>query len=192
MKTSEVKRRLAEIENIEDDELRETVYEIFEKEVPDYVWEVAASSSGDYHPKDTIDDRGLWIHLKRSYVMYERLARSYEFQDKISEEEVDYGRAAILLHDIFKRGFDGGEHTDKYHDIYAVVRLREEYDLPEEVLNCILTHNGPFGSGRRPQNDLEQIHHLADMVASERKNYTELEDYPEELEGIAFRWEEED
>ena len=192
METSEVKRRLAEIENIDDEELRETVYEIFEEEAPDYLWKVAASSSGKYHPKDTTGEKGLWIHLKRSYVMYERLARSYEFQDKITEEELDYGRAAILLHDIFKRGFEEKDHTDDYHDIMAAVRLREEYDLPGEVIDCILTHNGPFGSGRRPQNDLEQVHHLADMVASERKNYTELEDYPEELEGIAFRREEEE
>lgn len=75
------------------------------------------------------------------------------------------------------------EQTVSDHDRIAYDYLKEETDLHEDILGCILSHNGPWGEGRSPQTELERLHHYADMVSSERNTYIKLtKPVPEELE----------
>lgn len=166
----DVVRRFPEVNNIDNRDIRKLTINIIADLCPDYFWEVPASSSGKYHPKDHRVDRGLWLHTKRAFTQYERLAPSFKQQGRISGVEMDYGRSAILLHDMFKYGWPQNKHTTKNHDVIAAEQLREYGSVPEEIIGCVETHNGPWYAGPSPRNDLELLHHSADMTASDVNN----------------------
>lgn len=192
-------RWLPEINEIEGSLRRQTI-DVFVEHCPAYFWEVPASSSGKYHPPDHRGRHGLVLHTKRAFVAYERLASSYIEQALVDHGEVNCGRAAILLHDLFKYGkvpaeqemqivtclqstgeLPDGVHTESSHDVIAAQYFRENTDLPEPVLRCVETHNGPWGEGDAPATDLEQLHHMADMIASSEDSRFAVMDPCEEL-----------
>lgn len=165
----ELLNRLPELQYLHGNLYEETV-EAFLQYCPEYFWEVPASSSGNYHPWDHCRRHGLWLHTKRAFTAYMRMERSYREQGLISSEEGEYGRAAILLHDLFKQGLPPRDrrHTQSDHDVVAARFLERKTELPEDVISCVRTHNGPngWGAGPAPDTDLEQLHHQADMTAS--------------------------
>jgi len=156
-----------------------------EEVVPDYFWYVPASSSGKTHPEDHRGCHGLVLHTKRSFTAFEEFARARKEQGKIADWEWNCGRAAILLHDSFKYGGlrpavqqavidrlqDDGElprgvYTVSNHDVLAAEVVAEVLDVPQEVVGCIASHNGPWYEGPAPRTELEQLHFDADYAAS--------------------------
>ena len=196
----EVYRRLPEVGEIEDDGLREETVAAFVDYCPDYFWEVPASSSGKYHHVYHREYRGLWLHTKRAFTAYQRDAPSLVQQGEIDDFEADCGRAAILLHDMFKfgleengddpvvinEGFKEGydeidAHTTSDHDVLAAEVLRENTGLPHDVIGCVESHNGPWCDGKQPESPLEQLHHMADMSASDVNQNQAVMDPADEL-----------
>lgn len=173
MRNEEVERRFPEVSLIEDDELRDMTTEAIGRMTPDYFWEVPATGSGRYHNPFSRRKHGLWIHVKMTMAAYERLVRSYVEQGLITEREADLGRAAVLLHDNLKYGhsYEDGDSTVSNHDKLAATWIRANTDLPSEVANAVEAHNGNWYDGKSPEEPLEQLVHMADMVAS-TKNIT--------------------
>lgn len=173
MRDEEVERRLPEVNLIQDDEIREATLSALGRGVPDYFWEVPATSSGKYHNPFSRRRHGLWIHVKQVFAVYERMVRSYVEQGLITEEEADAGRAAVLTHDMLKygHGYEDGDGTVKNHDKLAAHWLEHNSELPREAVRAVACHNGPWYSGPAPETPLEQLVHMADMVAS-TKNAT--------------------
>lgn len=106
--------------------------------------------------------------------------------ERIDEEDLDYGRAAILLHDLYKQGLPPRDehHTVKDHDRVASRYLGRKTSLPDEVLGCIDSHNGAWNEGKTPETVLERLHHRADYVVSRKSCYYEVPDPCEELEEV--------
>lgn len=173
MRDEEVKRRLPEVELIEDDEIREATIDAIGRGVPEYFWEVPATSSGRYHNPFARRRHGLWMHVKMVFAAYERMVRSFVKQGEITEHEADAGRAAVLLHDMLKygHGYEDGDSTVKNHDRLAAHWLQHHSDVPRETVRAVKAHNGPWHEGPVPETPLEQLVHMADMVAS-TKNVT--------------------
>jgi hypothetical protein len=143
---------------------------------PEYFWDCPASSTGKYHPKSHSKKHGLWLHTKKSFTVYEDLSDSWLEQGLVSQYEVNCGRAAILLHDLLKYGEPGDSedwqrptHTVSNHDRLASNLLKREMGLPDEAVACVDSHNGPWCRGKSPEDALEMLHHVADMVASRRR-----------------------
>lgn len=163
----EVLRRFPEVEDIRDEQLQEKVVGVIQQ-FPDYFWTAPASSR--HHPPEHQARHGLWLHTKRVCTVFERLAPSMVNQGFMEWQDVDYGRAACILHDMFKYGepptsVDG---TTKDHDVAAAEWLdTTEVDIPEEVVGAVEAHNGPWYRGSPPRTHLEQMVHIADMVASD-------------------------
>lgn len=166
----EVKRRLPEVEKIDNVEIRGKTIQAFVDLCPDYFWQVPASTTGKYHPEDTTGKYGLWIHTKRAFTAFERLADSAVEGSVIAEIGADRGRAAILLHDMYKQGNPPQGHTVDNHGEICADILSRYTDFRREVIDCVKTHNGPWSHVRKPQTWLEALHHWADMVASDRKS----------------------
>lgn len=162
--------KLPEIEQIEDEFVREETIEAMLCGCPEYYWEYPSSSTGKYHPPDERGLYGNWLHVKRVFLNFEQIARSYEERGKIDEYERDLGRSAVFLHDMFKFGFpsEQNENTVDDHDLLAGEFVRKMTDLPEEVARCCETHNGPWADGPSPETELEELVHLADMVSAPR------------------------
>lgn len=187
LKKEEILRRMPQIKEIKDTQLREQVIQIFQNHCPEYFWKIPASSSGKYHPRDTRGKHGLWLHCMRAFEAFEGLSASYKEQGKITEQEQDYGRAAILLHDLFKQGLPPRDqhHSTDDHDKVCRNYLEQKTELPEPILECIDSHNGPWYEGKTPEIPLEEVHHLADMISSRPNAYFEInQNLPEELKII--------
>lgn len=176
MNRKELLRRLPEIDLIENQKIKNQVEQAFLDHTPTYFWKIPASTSGKYHQNDVIGDFGLWLHTKRVFVVAERIARSEKYRDKISSEEHDILRASILLHDLFKQGIPPRDtnHTSDDHDLIARTYLERKMEIDERILDCIESHNGGWGEGKEPETRLEDIHHLADMVGSDRNTITKV------------------
>lgn len=163
--------------------------DVFLDHCPKYFWNVPASNS--YHQEDVRGAKGLWLHSCKAATVYEELKDSYVEMGLITEYELDCGRAAILLHDLFKRGLPGesGEALNGSavcdHDVVAAEYLKSHTELPREVISCVDTHNGPWYEGGSPSNSLEGLHHSADMIASRGCIHVEIENLAEELKSVA-------
>lgn len=178
---SELVEILPEIEEIEDFDLRNEVIDVFLQHAPDYFWTTNASNT--YHQKDVRGEAGLVIHTKRSFTVLDTLSDTFVKLDRVTEQEVEYAKAAVLLHDLFKKGVPPEKDSSvSNHDIIAAEYLEENTNLPEEIINCVHTHNGGWYDGGSPETDLELMHHLADMIGSGKDIYSCVLDPTDELE----------
>lgn len=184
MDEAEAKRRFPEIEDIKNDRLRTQVTNIV-REFPDYFWTAPASSS--HHPPEHRARHGLWLHTKRVCTAFERLAPSMVKQGFMEWQDVDYGRAACILHDMFKYGMPptSVDSTVEDHDIIAASWLRDHTQLPEEVCSAVESHNGPWYQGEPPTSHLDQMVHIADMTASDENARIAVKE-PHEILTTAF------
>lgn len=164
----EVRERFPTVDLIENDGIRSDTVETVSRMVPDYFFEVPASSSGKYHNPFCRGTHGLWIHVLMVATAYERLARSWYAQDRITSWEYDCGRAAVLCHDLLKYGheYNEGDHSVDNHDILAAEWIRHNAEMPDEVPHAVARHNGIWYDGPAPETDLDDLVHAADMVAS--------------------------
>lgn len=168
LSVEEVRRRLPEVGLVEQEPIRDAVIDALATGTPDYFWEAPATTSNKFHNPYCRGRHGLWIHVKMVATVYERLSVTYQNQDLIDAAERDFGRAAVLLHDIRKYGdiHSPGKRADKDHDLQAAAFIREETALPEPVADAVAAHMGPWYEGPAPETPLEQLVHLADMGGS--------------------------
>lgn len=166
--SGEIRRRLPELELIEDELLQAHTEVTLAQHIPDYFWTAPAASTYKHHNPLCCGTHGLWIHTKMVFSALERFAPSFRIRNLISLQEWDYARAAVLLHDIRKYGdeYEEGEYAKDDHDINAATLIREETDLPEPVAAAIESHMGPWYAGSEPSNMMEELVHLSDMAAS--------------------------
>lgn len=162
-------KRYPEVEDICDEEIREQVIQVI-REMPDYHWTAPASSR--HHPPEHRSRHGLWLHTKRVCTTFERQAKSMVKQGFLSWEEIDMGRAACILHDMYKYDIPptSVDATVRDHDRIASSWLDKHTELPDEVVNCVDAHNGPWYVGDTPSSHLQQMVHIADLHASDPNN----------------------
>jgi len=162
----EAVRRFPELSDIRNETLRETTIGVV-REFPDYFWTAPASSK--YHPPEHRQRHGLWLHTKRVCTAFERTAESMVKQGHLEWQDIDYGRAACICHDMYKYGVPptSVDGTTNNHDRVAADWLDEHTKMPDEVIGAVESHNGPWYAGKMPQTHLEQMVHVADMHASD-------------------------
>lgn len=163
---AELMRCFPELQDIDDVWIRSQTIKALLDGYPDYNWD--ARASGNHHPPDERGEYGQWLHVKRVFASYEEVARTFRQQLLLSEREVELGKAAVFLHDIFKYGIPPKKYTSNYgsHDTIAAEYVRNFTSLPDSVAHACETHAGAWGSEYHPETDLEQAVHLADYMAS--------------------------
>lgn len=163
----EARRRLPEIRDIRDEDLRDEVTRVVVEGFPDYFWTAAAASS--YHPPEHQQRHGLWLHVKRVCTCFERMSTSMVKQDHLDWDEIDRGRAACILHEMFKYGRPPTtvQETVDNHAVLAAQWLSINSDAHDDVRGAVEAVNGPWYAGSAPSSHLEQIVHIADMQASD-------------------------
>ena len=167
-----------ELERITDDKIRESTKYILNN-LPDYFYEVPASSSGKYHPVFSLGKGGLVRHVK----VAERIAEEY-FKDEVfcpfDDHKKDLIRMAILLHDGFKSGLEYSMHTVVEHPLLMskyilenIDKLSISVDDVKDVARMISTHMGPWVNDRKgnkvlpkPEKEDELFVHNCDYIAS--------------------------
>lgn len=175
------------LETIQDDEIRTFAYVLVDN-LPSYIWEVGASSTGKYHPAYSLGQGGLMRHQIAVVRFLNFFFELEQYNTKFTSREQDLMRVAGLVHD----GRKSGEQTDyerskftKFDHPLQMANAIKSYDgqfLTHEdiefIAHCIEAHMGQWNTDRKskdilpkPMDEYQQFVHLADYLAS-RKDLT--------------------
>ena len=90
-----------ELSYIKSDRLRESV-KVLLNMLPDYFYEIAASSTGKYHPAFSLGDGGLVRHTKVAVRIANELFNDASLFTSYTDDEKDLLIMSLLLHDGLK------------------------------------------------------------------------------------------
>lgn len=166
-----------EIQNIEDEDLRDFVRFFFDEKVGNWFWRSGASRSGKYHPVFSQGEGGLVRHTRAAAWVCEELLRlsSYAY---MSAEYKDFARVAVLLHDTRKYGSGDTEDKGCYKEhgklaADAVYNAWHEFfnggdSCPDLLIMAIRSHMGQWIEDRndRPFTNIDRLVHLSDYISS--------------------------
>ena len=178
-----------ELNLIINEDLRMLTKSYLEERVPDYFWEIGASSSGRYHPSISQGVGGLVRHTKAVVMFAEELLRmsSYAY---MREEYKDYVIVACIIHDTCKYGkadYNKDEYSAHAKNASALFEewCLENNEIPSEfLLNAVKSHMGQWTEDRedRPFTSIDRCVHMADYMAS--RNFLDIPCINEEYNEI--------
>ena len=174
-----------ELTFIKDERLRKNA-EIILDELPDYFYKVAASSTGKYHPKYTLGDKGLVRHVKAAVDIAINLFDIYKFDTKTKDLII----ISLLIHDGLKHGFKESEYTVFEHPLLIsklLDNLKDKLDLTKDELetikNNVASHMGKFNISQYsdtilplPETVEEKFVHMCDFLASRKEILFEFDE----------------
>lgn len=149
--------------------------------LPDYFFEIPASSTGKYHPKFALGNGGLVRHTKAAVTIAYNLLNN-KTVNKFTDDEKDLIVIALLLHDSFKSGFPQEKYSRADHPLLVVNFLKENRGLLnfenqefEYLCDCIASHMGEFNKDYRgniilslPKTKEQRFVHMCDDLASKK------------------------
>lgn len=152
--------------------------------LPDYFFEVAASSSGRYHPAYALGEGGLKRHTQAAVRIAIELFRCEAVTGKFSDETKDIILCALILHDGCKHGIIKQKYTIAEHPLELVAFANQQEDIKallsedlfEKIMNGIAKHMGNFNTDfktkkeilPKPEKGYESFIHLCDYLASRK------------------------
>lgn len=164
-----------ELEYIKNAEIKTAVTNFIDKYVPDYFFEVPASSTGKYHPEYATGVGGLLRHTQAAV----RIAVGLFAITKFTDNARDVIIAALILHDTFKHGRIHSKYTCANHPVIAYQEVLEHMqDCPfyVDIANAIHSHMGKWNTDYRtkreimpkPETAIEKFVHTCDYLASRK------------------------
>lgn len=191
-----------EMNQIKDDKIKKFA-EVAVNKLPDYFFEVAASSTGKYHPAYSLGSGGLVRHTKAAVGFATTMLGLESMQNYFTSTEQDLMIVSLILHDGCKHGLNGSSYTVATHplEICDMIRSDEELTslLPAEQLEflykCISSHMGQWNTDFRskkeilpkPETKYEVFVHLCDYLASRKYLTYEFEGGRYELKNFALQ-----
>ena len=156
--------------------------------LPNYIWEVGASSTGKYHPAYSLGVGGLMRHQIAVVRFLNYFFELEQYNTKFTSREMDLMRVAGLVHDGRKSGEQSDYERSKFtkfdHPIQMANIIRSydgqylSHDELEFIAHCIESHMGQWSTDRKssvvlpkPIDEYQYFVHLADYLAS-RKDLT--------------------
>ena len=172
---------IKELSYIKDARILENSKKMIEM-LPDYFYEVPASSTGKYHPSFAQGDGGLLRHTKAAVRIAHEILSDECLCTGYTDIEKDLVIIALIMHDGCKYGFEKGKYTLVNHPMLAAKLIRDNKDkltLTDDELNLLCgmieAHMGPFNKDFNgnvmmplPKNKYEQFVHMCDLLASKR------------------------
>lgn len=171
------------LDTFENEDIKNFAKECIET-IPDYFWNVGASSTGKYHPQYALGDLGLARHTCALVRFLNHILSIDCYKNDFTSRERDLLRVAGIMHDSRKSGNDEDYAISKFtkfdHPILAANEIRTIIGfIPEEevelVANMIESHMGSWNTDKRsstvlplPENKYQKIIHLADYLASRK------------------------
>lgn len=148
--------------------------------MPDYFFEMPASTTGKYHPNFALGNGGLLRHSKAVARMVVILVRQKMWSIGLTSDDVDLAIVSGMIHDGWKKGDGAGKWTTKDHPLYAASMLKNDEivskilddDKFKIVCGCISSHMGEWTEGGilpEPLTKLEKLIHEADYLASRKQ-----------------------
>ena len=171
-----------ELEYIKNPNIREFTEKVL-LEVPEYFFNIPASSTGKHHPSFSLGQQGLIRHVQVAVRIVVDIL-SLEMMNKYSDDEKDIIISSLILHDCAKKGIPESKHTITEHPLIIADYIKNnsklnsilEKEILDRLLDCIRTHMGEFNKDYKtrkevlpkPNGKLQNIVHLADYLSSRK------------------------
>ncbi len=150
--------------------------------LPDYFFEIPASSTGKYHPDYALGEGGLIRHTKAAVRICFELIENPLFKEKYTSDEIDLMLISLVLHDGMKSGKIKSKYTNITHPLIICDYIKENKDnlsfTKDElkfITDNISSHMGPWNKdydGNEvlpiPKNKYERLIHISDYLASKK------------------------
>ncbi len=169
-----------EISYIKNERIRKSLITILDL-LPEYFYQIPASSTGKYHPEFTLGEKGLVRHTKAAVrIAYELLQNPSV--NNFTDDEKDLLLFALTIHDGLKNGREHGKYTAFDHPLLISKFLKENKDKLELtdkeldlVCSTVETHMGPWTTDyngneilQKPKTKYQCFVHMADYLASRK------------------------
>lgn len=170
-----------ELEFIKNKEYRKSAESLLEL-VPDYFFEVPASSTGKYHPEFALGEGGLLRHTKVALKIGKEIL-SLEYTNTLfTEREKDLLLIAIMFHDTRKSGYPKEKYTRFDHPLLAAKFIEENKNLTslndDDIMfisKAISSHMGQWNTNSyskvvlpKPEDKYSFFVHSCDYLASRK------------------------
>lgn len=170
-----------ELNYIKNENYKENIKKLLEL-VPDYFFEVPASSTGKYHPSFSQGEQGLVRHTKVAIKIAKDILDLEYMSKGFSEKEKELILIAIMFHDTQKLGNPKENYTRFDHPILAANFIEENKDkttfTKEEIdllKKMISSHMGQWNTNTysevtlpKPRNKYEFFVHMCDFLSSKK------------------------
>lgn len=171
---------LREINYIKNSEYRKNTKILLDL-LPDYFYEIAASSSGKYHPSYTLGSGGLVRHTKTAVRIAYELLNNQTTGFKFTEREKDLIIIALLLHDGLKHGNNNTRYAFD-HPVLIANFIKENKDKTtfslediDFLARSIASHMGEWNTDYSgievlplPKNRYQRFVHMCAFLASRK------------------------
>ena len=171
----------AEINYIKNDKYKKAANEMIEL-LPDYFFEVAASSTGKYHPSFSLGDKGLLRHTKAVVKIGVVLMENNSLNHKFTDDEKDLIIISMIMHDGLKHGIEYSKYTKFEHPLIVCDYIKDNKDkisLEDSEINFICknisSHMGEFNTNSYsdvvlplPKDKYQRFVHMCDYLASRK------------------------
>lgn len=164
-----------ELNYIKSPDIKEFTKNIVEL-LPDYFFEVPASSTGKYHPSYALGEGGLVRHTKAAVGIAKELFTINSFGDG----EEDCIISALILHDGMKSGkekstYTAHEHPKLMSEFIACEKFSIPISLVDIIRSSIESHMGQWNTNKysnvelpTPVSKIERFVHMCDYLASRK------------------------
>ena len=170
-----------EISYIKNEKYKENAKRLIDM-LPDYFFEVAASSTGKYHPSFALGDGGLLRHTKVAVKIAKELLDDESIGYMYTNDEKDLIIISIIMHDGLKHGLTKEKYTRFDHPVLMANFIKENKDKltltdgeVEFISNAISSHMGPWTTNPysdvtlpKPNNKYQRFVHMCDFLASRK------------------------
>ena len=171
-----------ELTYIEDDAVRKFTETALDN-LPQYFFEVAASSTGKYHPTYALGDGGLVRHTKAAVRFANHLFTIEQNKNAFSSMERSCVISAIILHDGWKHGDKGSAFTTHEHPVVCANWIKNAECLNgiindgirDTIASAVASHMGEWNESKRsaitlpkPETEVQKFVHMCDYLASRK------------------------
>ena len=170
-----------ELEYIKSEKIKNACQKMIEL-LPDYFFEVPASSTGKYHPEYALGEGGLLRHTKAAVRIAYELLNDPCIGAKYTQDEKDLMIMALILHDGLKSGLNHEKYTRFDHPILIadyIMDNEEELGLEVEEIeflcDAVKTHMGSWTTDydgvevlEKPKTKYQNFVHMCDYLASRK------------------------
>ena len=150
--------------------------------LPDYFYEIPASSTGKYHPSYALGSGGLVRHTKAAVKIAYELMNNDTIGSVFKSDEKDLIIVSLLIHDGLKSGINHEKYTRFDHPLLISSFVKEhQKDLSLEISEIeficsnVETHMGQWNvdyNGNEvlplPKNRYQKFVHMCDFLASRK------------------------
>lgn len=171
-----------ELEYIKSEKIKNACQKMIEL-LPDYFFEVPASSTGKYHPEYALGEGGLLRHTKAAVRIAYELLNDPCIGDKYTTREKDLFIIALTMHDGVKHGIPEETYTRADHPLLVsklIMEHKNELKMSEEdvkfLCSVIESHMGPWNTHPytkeeilpKPKDKYQNFVHMCDYLASRK------------------------